>query len=82
MSKSLIFLFGCVMWLIIFFVCFIYLFLNCFYFVGKIDDLEDDDMDESIFDFLLWIIFVNRKEFVEIFWFKSKNYFCMCFIID
>lgn len=64
------------------FVCFIYLFLNCFYFVGKNDDIEDDDMDECIFDFLLWIIFVNRKKFVEIFWFKSKNYFCMCFIID
>lgn len=81
MSKSLIFLFVCDVVNYIF-VCFIYLFLNCFYFVGKSDDIEDDDMDESIFDFLLWIIFVNRKEFVEIFWFKSKNYFCMCFIID
>lgn len=64
------------------FVCFIYLFLNCFYFAGKSDDIEDDDTDESISDLLLWTIFANRKELAEIFWLKSKNHLCMCFIID
>lgn len=64
------------------FVCFIYLFLNCFYFAGKNDDIEDDDTDERIYDLLLWTIFANRKKLAEIFWLKSKNHLCMCFIID
>lgn len=64
------------------FVCFIYLFLNCFYFAGKNDDIEDDDTDERISDLLLWTIFANRKKLAEIFWLKSKNHLCMCFIID
>lgn len=32
--------------------------------------------DESIVSVFLWVIFVNRKELVEICWLRSKDYLC------
>lgn len=35
---------------------------------------EDDNIDESISNILLWAIFANRKELAEIYWLRGKNH--------
>lgn len=39
---------------------------------------EEDEKfeDENIFNILLWVIFVNWKELVEICWLRVENYLC------
>lgn len=40
-----------------------------------VEELKIDGLlfDESFLDILFWVIFVNRKELVNIYWLNGKN---------
>lgn len=49
--------------------------INVFcYFIFFLEYMQGEIfIDESIVDVLLWFIFVNRKELVEICWLRGKD---------
>lgn len=67
--------------IIVFFLLFLYLkylIRYSWYFFEEYVLKEEDEKfeDENIFNILLWVIFVNCKELVEICWLRVENYLC------